>query len=109
MAFEAGRSLAGSSLMPADIVSFLPARNFTSRVAEPVRPYANYLAGQITSSPQNFSGIVNMSAFTVLFDMTAMRMVVAAMRAGIDPSFAHSDIVKFTASTSANQEISPRK
>jgi hypothetical protein len=41
--------------------------------------------------------------------MTAMRMVVAAMRAGIDPSFAHSDIVKFTASTSANQEISPRK
>lgn len=68
MAFEAGRSLAGSSLMPADIVSFLPARNFTSRVAEPVRPYANYLAGQITSSPQNFSGIVNMSAYQLLFD-----------------------------------------
>lgn len=61
MAFETGRSLAGSSLMPADIVSFLPARNFTSRVAEPVRPYANYLAGQITASPQNFSGIVNMA------------------------------------------------
>jgi hypothetical protein len=56
-------------------------------------------------SPKRYA----IDAFTVLFDMTAMRMVVAAMRAGIDPSFAHSDIVKFTASTSANQEISPRK
>jgi hypothetical protein len=41
--------------------------------------------------------------------MTAMRIVVAAMKSGIEPSFAHSVIAKFTASTSANPETNPRK
>ena len=57
------------------------------------------------ASPKRYA----IDAFTVLFDITAMRIVVAAIVRGIDPSFAHSDIVKFTASTSANPETSPRK
>ena len=50
-----------------------------------------------------------MDAFTVLFDITARRIVVAAMSVGIDPSFAHSLMAKFTASTSANHEMRPIK
>jgi hypothetical protein len=41
--------------------------------------------------------------------MTARSIVVDAMKSGIDPSFAHCVIAKFTASTSAKPDISPRK
>lgn len=50
-----------------------------------------------------------MEAFTVLFDMTARRIVVEAINRGIDQSFAPSLIAKFTASTSAKPDISQRK
>lgn len=50
-----------------------------------------------------------MEAFTVLFDITAISIVVAAIKSGMDPSFAPSLIVKFTASTSANPDTSQRK
>ncbi len=50
-----------------------------------------------------------MDAFTVLFDMTAIRIVVEAIKSGIDHSFAHSVIAKFTASTSAKPDMSQRK
>lgn len=71
------------------------------RIIEIENPVSTFL-------PYSFSpNLYAIEALTVLLDITAIRIVVAATKIGIDPSFAHSDIVKFTASTSANHERSP--
>lgn len=71
------------------------------RIIEAQKPMSTFLPN--SRSPKRYA----MDAFTVLLDITAIRIVVAATKSGIEPSFAHSDIVKFTASTSANPETRP--
>lgn len=70
----------------------------TTLVPNPINTFFPYVF-----SPKRYA----IDAFTVLFDITAMSIVVAAINAGISPIFAPSATVRLIASTSASHENIP--